>query len=37
VDRRKLKFRNLNTLQADVSVRIKSKFGREGKINQPRK
>jgi hypothetical protein len=35
VDRRKLKFTTLNTLQAGVSVRIKSKSGREGKqINQ---
>jgi hypothetical protein len=37
VDRRKLKFTTLNTLQAGVSVRIKSKSGREGKTNQPRK
>jgi hypothetical protein len=35
VDRRKLKFTNLNTLQAEASVRIKSESGREGKqINQ---
>jgi hypothetical protein len=31
VDRRKLKFTSLNTLQARVSVRIKSESGREGK------
>jgi hypothetical protein len=37
VDRRKLKFITLNTLQARVSVRIKSESGREGKTNQPRK
>jgi hypothetical protein len=37
VDRRKLKFTTLNTLQAGVSVRIKSESGREGKTNQPRK
>jgi hypothetical protein len=36
VDRRKLKFTTLNTLQAEVSDRIKSKSGREGKTNQPR-
>jgi hypothetical protein len=36
VDRRKLKFTTLNTLQAGVSVRIKSESGREGKTNQPR-
>jgi hypothetical protein len=35
VDRRNLKFTNLNTLQAGVSVRIKSESEREGKqINQ---
>jgi hypothetical protein len=35
MDRRKLKFTTLNTLQVGVSVRIKSKSGREGKqINQ---
>jgi hypothetical protein len=33
VDRRKLKFTTLNTLQARVSVRIKSESGREGKTN----
>jgi hypothetical protein len=37
VDRRKLKFTTLNTLQAEVSVRIKSESRREGKTNQPRK
>jgi hypothetical protein len=37
VDRRKLKFTSLNTLQAEVSVRIKSESGKEGKTNQPRK
>jgi hypothetical protein len=37
VDRRKLKFTTLNTLQTGVSVRIKSEFGKEGKTNQPRK
>jgi hypothetical protein len=37
VDRRKLKFTTLNTLQAGVSVRIKSESGREGNTNQPRK
>jgi hypothetical protein len=38
VDRRKLKFTTLNTLQAGVSVRIKSESGREGKqINQESK
>jgi hypothetical protein len=37
VDRWKLKFATLNTLQAGVSVKIKSKSGREGKTNQPRK
>jgi hypothetical protein len=37
VDRRKLKFTTLNTLQAGVSVRIKYESGREGKTNQPRK
>jgi hypothetical protein len=36
VDRRKLKFTTLNTLQAGVSVRINVKSGREGKTNQPR-
>jgi hypothetical protein len=36
VDRRKLNFTTLNTLQAEVSVRIKSESGREGKTNQPR-
>jgi hypothetical protein len=30
LDRRKLKFSTLNTLQAGVSVRIKSESGREG-------
>jgi hypothetical protein len=35
VDRRKLKFTTLNTLQAGVSVRTNVKSGREGKqINQ---
>jgi hypothetical protein len=35
VDRQKLKFTTLNTLQAGVSVRIKFKSEREGKqINQ---
>jgi hypothetical protein len=33
VDRRKLKFITLNTLQAGVSVRINIKSGREGKTN----
>jgi hypothetical protein len=33
VDRRKLKFTALNTLQAGVSIRIKSESGREGKTN----
>jgi hypothetical protein len=37
VDRRKLKFTTLNTLQARVSVRIKSESEREEKTNQPRK
>ena len=37
VDRRKLKFTTLNTLQDRVSVRIKSESEREGKTNQPRK
>jgi hypothetical protein len=37
VDRRKLKFTTLNTLQARVSVRIKSESKREGKTNQPRR
>jgi hypothetical protein len=36
VDRRKLKFTILNTLQAEVSVRTNVKSGREGKTNQPR-
>jgi hypothetical protein len=36
VDRRKLKFTTLNTLQAGVSVRLNIKSGREGKTNQPR-
>jgi hypothetical protein len=36
VDRRKLKFTNLSTLQAGVRVRIKSKSRRERKTNQPR-
>jgi hypothetical protein len=36
VDRRKLKFTTLNTLQAGVSVRINIKSGREGKTNQSR-
>jgi hypothetical protein len=36
VDRRKLKFTILNTLQAGVSVRINFESGREGKTNQPR-
>jgi hypothetical protein len=35
VDRRKLKFTTLNTLQAGVSVRINVKSRREGKTNQP--
>jgi hypothetical protein len=35
VDRRKLKFTTLNTLQAGVGVRINIKFGR-GENNQPR-
>ena len=34
MDRRKLKFATLNTLQVGVSVRMKSKSGREGKTNQ---
>jgi hypothetical protein len=37
VDRRKLKFTTLNTLQAGVSVRIKSKSGREGKNKSTKK
>jgi hypothetical protein len=38
VDRRKLKFTTLNTLQVGVSVRIKVKSRREGKqINQESK
>jgi hypothetical protein len=38
VDRQKLKFTTLNTLQAGVSVRIKSEARREGKqINQENK
>jgi hypothetical protein len=37
VDRRKLKFTTLNTLQAGVSVRINVKSEREGKTNQLRK
>jgi hypothetical protein len=36
VDRRKLKFTTLNTLQVRVSVRTNVKSGREGKTNQPR-
>jgi hypothetical protein len=36
VDRRKLKFTTLNTLQVGVSVRMNIKSGREGKTNQPR-
>jgi hypothetical protein len=36
LDRRKLKFTTLNTLQVEVSVRIKSVSRREGKTNQPR-
>jgi hypothetical protein len=36
VDRRKLKFTTLNTLQAGVSVRMNIKSGREGKTNQLR-
>jgi hypothetical protein len=36
VDRRKLKFTTLNTLQAEVSIRIKPESRREGKTNQPR-
>jgi hypothetical protein len=36
VDRRKLKFTTLNTLQVGVSVRTNVKSGREGKTNQPR-
>jgi hypothetical protein len=36
VDRRKLKFTTLNTLQVGVSVRTNIKSGREGKTNQPR-
>jgi hypothetical protein len=36
VNRRNRKFTTLNTLQAEVSVRINIKSGREGKTNQPR-
>jgi hypothetical protein len=36
VDRRKLKFTTLNTLEAGVSVRTNVKSGRDGKTNQPR-
>jgi hypothetical protein len=36
VDRRKLKFTTLNTLQAGVSVRIKSESGREVSAFRPR-
>jgi hypothetical protein len=36
VNRQKLNFIILNTLQAGVSVRTNVKFGREGKTNQPR-
>jgi hypothetical protein len=36
VDGQKLKFTTLNTLQVEVSVRIKSESEREGKTNQPR-
>jgi hypothetical protein len=36
VDRRKLKFTSLNTLQVGVSVRTNIKSGREGKTNQSR-
>jgi hypothetical protein len=36
VDRRKLKFATLNTLQVGVSIRMNIKSGREGKTNQPR-
>jgi hypothetical protein len=36
VDRRKLKFTTLNTVQAGVSVRTNVKSEREGKTNQPR-
>jgi hypothetical protein len=37
VDRRKLKFTTLNTLQAGVIVRTNVKSERERKTNQPRK
>jgi hypothetical protein len=36
VDRWKLKFTTLNTLQVGFSVRTNVKSGREGKINQPK-
>jgi hypothetical protein len=36
VDRRKLKFTTLNTLETGVSVRTNVKSGRDGKTNQPR-
>jgi hypothetical protein len=36
VDRRKLKFTTLNTLQVGVNVRTNVKSGREGKTNQLR-
>jgi hypothetical protein len=36
VDRRKLKFTTLNTLQVGVSVRTNVKSEREGKTNQQR-
>ena len=36
MDRQKLKFTTLNTLQAGVSVRTNVKSEREGKTNQPR-
>jgi hypothetical protein len=37
VDRRKLKFTTLSTLQAEVSVRIKSESGRERKNKSTKK
>jgi hypothetical protein len=37
VDRQKLKFKTLNTLQAGVSVRIKTESGREGENKSTKK
>ena len=37
LDKRKLKFTTLNTLQAGVSIRIKIESGREGKNKSTKK